>query len=159
VRAAAERLRCGTSFDVLGRMRPARGNASGSTCVESMHFGYRLTAAGEGGPRVRGPDEASSHRMEERASSGATRVSCAGYAGDDGAAPRDTHAHADSQISRVCIGTSRWNFVVRRADKLTNREADVAIRVVYDRKSLAAQSSRHEGTGAVGGLLTCHAMD
>jgi len=38
----------------------------------------------------------------------------------------------------------------------TNREADVAIRVVYDRKTLPAQSSRPEGPELFGGVyMSC----
>src|SRR3984893_3055287 len=108
----------------------------GALMFEKLPSGYRLTAAGEEVLELANQMEASSHQMETRVFGrdqsvrGLLRVTMA--------PPLATHLlmpdfadfarlHPDIEMEIVSSG---------ELANLTNREADVAIRVVYDRKSL-----------------------
>src|ERR1700749_3052022 len=151
VRAAAERLGVNHST-VLRRIAQLEKNL-GALMFEKLPSGYRLTAAGEEVLELANQMEASSHQLETRVLGrdqsvrGLLRVTLA--------PPRARHLlmpdfaefarlHPDIEIEIQSSG---------ELANLTNREADVAIRVVYDRKTLPLNLHGLKGTGLFGGVF------
>jgi DNA-binding transcriptional LysR family regulator len=134
VRAAAEQL--GVNHSTVIRRMAQLEERLGADMFEKLPSGYRLTAAGEEVLEFAEQMEASSHRLEARVFGldqgvrGLLRVTLA--------PPLATHLlmtdfaefarqHPDIEMEISSSG---------ELANLTNREADVAIRVVYDRKTL-----------------------
>src|ERR1700748_1658435 len=134
VRAAAERL--GVNHATVLRRVAQLEERLGAHMFEKLPTGYRLTAAGGGGPQRAEQMEASSLQLETRVFGrdqsvrGLLRVTLA--------PPLSTHLlmpdfadfarlHPDIEMAILSSG---------ELANLTNREADVAVRVVYDRKTL-----------------------
>jgi len=134
VRAAAERL--GVNHSTVLRRVAQLEERLGVRMFEKLPSGYRMTAAGEEVLEFAQHMEASSHLLETRVFGrdqsvrGLLRVSLA--------PPLATHLlmpdfaefarlHPDIEMEILSSG---------ELANLTNREADVAIRVVYDRKTL-----------------------
>src|SRR6202035_5170634 len=134
VRAAAERL--GVNHSTVLRRIAQLEERLGVHMFEKLPSGYRLTAAGEEVLEFADQMEASSHLLETRVFGrdqsvrGLLRVTLA--------PPLATHLlmpdfadfarlHPDIEMEILSSG---------ELANLTNREADVAIRVVYDRKTL-----------------------
>src|SRR6201994_3331381 len=134
VRAAAERL--GVNHSTVLRRIAQFEKRLGAQMFEKLPSGYCLTAAGEEVLELANQMEASSLRLETRVSGrdqsvrGLLRVTLA--------PPLATHLlmpdfaefarpHPDIEMEILSAG---------ELANLTNREADVAIRVVYDRKDL-----------------------
>src|SRR5205807_3574962 len=90
VRAAAERL--GVNHATVLRRIAQLEERLGVHMFEKLPSGYRPTAAGEEVLEFADQMEASSHRLETRVFG--RDQSVRGSAGDAGAAPRDTPAHA-----------------------------------------------------------------
>ena len=147
VRAAAERL--GVNHSTVLRRIARLEERLGAHMFEKLPSGYRLTAGGRGGPRAREPDGsviAPAGDARLRARPERARAS----AGDAGADPRDTPAHAGLRRFRASASGHRdGNLVVRRAgesDQPRGRRGDPRR---LRPQNPAAQSSRPEGTGAV----------
>jgi DNA-binding transcriptional LysR family regulator len=134
VRAAAEHL--GVNHATVLRRIAQLEERLGAQMFEKLPSGYRLTAAGEEVVEFANQMEASSHQLETRVFGrdqsvrGLLRVTLA--------PPLATHLlmpdfadfarlHPDIEMDILSSG---------ELANLTNREADVAIRVVYDRKTL-----------------------
>jgi DNA-binding transcriptional LysR family regulator len=150
VRAAAERL--GVNHSTVLRRIAQLEERLGVHMFEKLPSGYRLTAAGEEVLEFAGQVEASSHELE-------TRV----FGRDEGvrgllrvtlAPPLATHLlmpdfadfarlHPDIEMDILSSG---------ELANLTNREADVAIRVVYDRKTLPLNLHGLKGPELFGGV-------
>src|ERR1700689_2650537 len=134
VRAAAERL--GVNHSTVLRRVAQLEERLGVHMFEKRPSGYRLTAAGEEVLEFADQMEASSHLLETRVFGrdqsvrGLLRVTLA--------PPLATHllmpAFADSARLHPDIEMEILSY--GELANLTNREADVAIRVVYDRKTL-----------------------
>src|SRR4029079_3996363 len=124
----------------------------GAQMFEKLPWGYRLTAAGEEGLELANQMEASSHQLETRVLGrdqsvrGLLRVTLA--------PPLATHLlmpefaefarlHPDIEMEITPSGA---------LVNLTNREADVAIRVVYDRKTLPLNLHGLRGPELFGGV-------
>jgi DNA-binding transcriptional LysR family regulator len=150
VRAAAEAPR-GESLDRAATHRSARERL-GAQMFEKLPSGYRLTAAGEEVLELANQMEASSHQLETRVFGrdqsvrGLLRVTLA--------PPLATHLlmpdfadfarlHPDIEMEILSSG---------ELANLTNREADVAIRVVYDRKTLPLNLHGLKGPELFGGV-------
>ena len=74
-------------------------------------------------------------------------------AGDAAAAPRDTPAHAGLRRFRASASDIEMEILSSgELANLTNREADVAIRVVYDRKTLPLNLHGLKGPELFGGV-------
>ena len=147
VRAAAERL--GVNHSTVLRRIAQLEERLGVHMFEKLPSGYRLTAAGEEVLEFADQMEASSHLLGDarlRARPERARAS----AGDVGADPRDTPAHAGLRRFRASASGHRdGNLVVRRAgefDQPRGRRRDPRR---LRPQNPAAQSSRPEGTGAV----------
>ena len=147
VRAAAERL--GVNHSTVLRRIAQLEERLGAHDVRKAAFGLPPDGCGRGGPRVRGPDgsvvaPAGDARLRSRPER--ARAS----AGDAGADPRDTPAHAGLRRFRASASGDRdGDPAVRRAG-----ESDQPRGRCRDPRRLrpqdpAAQSSRPEGTGAV----------
>src|SRR3954453_16181202 len=134
VRAAAEAL--GVNHSTVLRRIAQLEERLGAQMFEKLPSGYRLTAAGEDVLELANQMEASSHQLETRVFGrdqsvrGLLRVTLA--------PPLATHLlmpdfaefarlHPDIELEISSSG---------ELANLINREADVAIRVVYDRKTL-----------------------
>ena len=134
VRAAAERL--GVNHSTVLRRIAQLEERLGAHMFERLPSGYRLTAAGEEVLELASQMEASSNQLETRVFGrdqsvrGLLRVTLA--------PPLATHLlmpdfadfarlHSDIEMEILSSG---------ELANLTNREADVAIRVVYDRNTL-----------------------
>jgi DNA-binding transcriptional LysR family regulator len=150
VRAAAERL--GVNHATVLRRIARLEERLGAQMFEKLPSGYRLTAAGEEGLELAGQMEASSHQLETRVFGrdqsvrGLLRVTMA--------PPLATHLlmsdladfarrHPDIEMEILSSG---------ELANLTNREADVAIRVVYDRKTLPLNLHGLKGPDLFGGV-------
>ncbi len=155
VRAAAEGLRVNHST-VLRRIAQLEKRL-GAHLFEKRPSGYRLTAAGEEVLEFANQMEASSHQLETRVFGrdqsvhGRLRVTLA--------PPLATHLlmsdfadfarlHPDIEMEVVSSG---------ELANLTNREADVAIRVVYDRKTLPLNLHGQKGPEVFGGVYMSRA--
>ncbi|MBZ9675052.1 LysR family transcriptional regulator [Mesorhizobium sp. ES1-1] len=150
VRAAAKRLEVNHST-VLRRIAQLEARL-GTRMYDKMPSGYRLTLAGEEVLELAERMEASSHQLESRVFGrdqnvrGLLRVTLA--------PPVATHLlmpdfadfarlHPDIEIEILSSG---------ELANLTNREADVAVRVVYDRKTLPLNLHGLKGPEVFGGV-------
>ena len=134
VRAAAERL--GVNHATVLRRIAQLEDPLGAHMFEKLPSGYRLTAAGEEVLELANQMEASSHQLETRVLGrdqsvrGLLRVTLAPPLATHLLMPDFAdfaHLHPDIEMEILSSG---------ELANLTNREADVAIRVVYDRKTL-----------------------
>jgi DNA-binding transcriptional LysR family regulator len=134
VRAAADRLRVNHST-VLRRVAQLEEHL-GVQMFEKLPSGYRLTEAGEEVVEFADQMEASSHLLETRVLGrdqgvrGLLRVALA--------PPLATHLLMPdfAEFARLYPEIEMEILASGELANLTNREADVAIRVVYDRKTL-----------------------
>ncbi len=150
VRAAAERL--GVNHSTVLRRIAQLEERLGVHMFEKLPSGYRLTAAGEEVLEFADQMETSSHQLETRVFGrdenvrGLLRVTLA--------PPLATHLlmpdfadfarlHPDIEMDILSSG---------ELANLTNREADVAIRVVYDRKTLPLNLHGLKGPELFGGV-------
>jgi molybdenum-dependent DNA-binding transcriptional regulator ModE len=150
VRAAAERL--GVNHSTVLRRIAQLEERLGVQMFEKLPSGYRLTAAGEEILEFADQMEASSHQLETRVFGrdqgvrGLLRVTLA--------PPLATHLlmpdfadfarlHPDIEMEILSSG---------ELVNLTNRGADVAIRVVYDRKTLPLNLHGLKGPELFGGV-------
>ena len=150
VRAAAERL--GVNHSTVLRRIAQLEEHLGAQMFEKLPSGYRLTAAGEEVLELANQMEASSNQLETRVFGrdqsvrGLLRVTLA--------PPLATHLlmpdfadfarlHPDIEMEILSSG---------ELANLTNREADVAIRVVYDRKTLPLNLHGLKGPELFGGV-------
>jgi DNA-binding transcriptional LysR family regulator len=150
VRAAAERL--GVNHATVLRRIAQLEERLGAQMFEKLPSGYRLTAAGEEVVELAKQMEASSHELETRVFGrdqsvrGRLRVTLA--------PPLATHLlmpdfadfarlHPDIEMDIMSSG---------ELANLTNREADMAIRVVYDRKTLPLNLHGLKGPEVFGGV-------
>lgn len=155
VRAAAEGL--GVNHSTVLRRIAQLEERLGTQMFEKRPSGYRLTASGEEIVELANQMEASSHQLETRVFGrdqsvrGLLRVTLA--------PPLATHLlmpdfadfarlHPDIEIEILSTG---------ELVNLTNREADVAIRVVYDRKTLPLNLHGLKGPELFGGVYMSRA--
>jgi DNA-binding transcriptional LysR family regulator len=150
VRAAAERLGVNHST-VLRRVAQLEGRL-GAHMFEKLPSGYRLTAVGEEVLELAVQMEASSHQLETRVFGrdqsvrGVLRVTLAPTLATHLLMPdlaAFARLHPDIEIEILSSGGLA---------NLTNREADVAIRVVYDRKTLPLNLHGLKGPELYGGV-------
>jgi len=134
VRAAAEQL--GVNHSTVIRRVAQLEERLGADMFEKLPSGYRLTAAGEEVLEFADQMEASSHQLETRVFGldqgvrGLLRVTLA--------PPLATHLLMTDFAEFVRLYPDIEMEIASSGElaNLTNREADVAIRVVYDRKTL-----------------------
>ena len=133
-RAGSERL--GVNHSTVLRRIAQLEERLGGHMFEKLPSGYRLTAAGEEVLEFADQMEASSHQLETRVFGrdqsvrGLLRVTLAPPLATHLLMPDFadfTRLHPDIEMEILSSG---------ELANLTNREADVAIRVVYDRKTL-----------------------
>ena len=150
VRAAAERLRVNHST-VLRRIAQLEGRL-GVQMFEKLPSGYRLTEAGEEVVELAEQMEASSNQLETRIFGrdqgirGLLRVTLAPTLATHLLMPdfaEFADLHPDIEMEILPSG---------ELANLTNREADVAIRVVYDRKTLPLNLHGLKGPELFGGV-------
>jgi DNA-binding transcriptional LysR family regulator len=150
VRAAAERLGVNHST-VLRRIAQLEGRL-GVQMFEKRPSGYRLTEAGEEVVELAEQMEASSNRLETRifgrdqSVRGLLRVTLAPTLATHLLMPDFAdfaRLHPDIEMEILPSG---------ELANLTNREADVAIRVVYDRKTLPLNLHGLKGPELFGGV-------
>jgi DNA-binding transcriptional LysR family regulator len=150
VRAAAERLEVNHST-VLRRIGQLE-ESLGAQMFEKLPSGYQLTAAGEEVLDLADQMEASSHQLETRVFGrdqsvrGLLRVTMAPTVATHLLMPDFgdfAHLHPDIEMEILSSG---------ELANLTNREADVAIRVVYDRKTLPLNLHGLKGPEVFGGV-------
>ena len=134
VRSAAGRL--GVNHATVLRRIAQLEQRLGAQMFEKLPAGYRLTAAGEEVLELAGQMEASSHQLETRVFGrdqsvrGLLRVTLAPTGATHLLMPdlaEFARLHPDIEMDILSSG---------ELANLTNRDADVAIRVVYDRKTL-----------------------
>jgi DNA-binding transcriptional LysR family regulator len=150
VRAAAGRLGVNHST-VLRRIAQLEGRL-GTQMFEKLPSGYRLTAAGEEVLELAEQMEASSHQLETRvfgrdqSVQGLLRVTL----------PPPLTAHLLMQdfadFARLYPGIEMEISSSGELANLTNRDADVAIRVVYDRETLPLNLHGLKGPELFGGF-------
>src|SRR3984957_6702617 len=134
VRAAAERL--GVNHTTVLRRIAQLEERLGAKMFEKLPSGYRLTSAGEEVLQFAEQMEASSNRLETRVFGrdqgvrGLLRVTLA--------PPLATHLLMPdfAEFARLHPDVEMEILSVGEPVNLTNREADVAIRVVYERSAL-----------------------
>jgi DNA-binding transcriptional LysR family regulator len=150
VRAAAERL--GVNHATVLRRIAHLEERLGAHMFERLPSGYRLTAAGGEVLEFADQMEASSHKLETRAFGrdqsvrGLLRVTLAPTLATHLLMPDFAdfaRLHPDIEIEILSSG---------ELANLTNREADVAIRVVYDRKTLPLNLHGVKGPELFGGV-------
>jgi molybdate transport repressor ModE-like protein len=150
VRAAAERLKVNHST-VLRRIAQLEERL-GAHMFEKLPSGYRLTDAGEEILELAGQMEASSNQLETRVFGrdesvrGLLRVTLAPVLATHLLMPdiaEFARLHPDVEMEILPSG---------ELANLTNREADVAIRVVYDRKTLPLNLHGLKGPEVFGGV-------
>jgi DNA-binding transcriptional LysR family regulator len=150
VRAAAERL--GVNHSTVLRRIAQLEERLGARMFEKLPSGYRLTAAGEEVLEFADQMEASSNRLETRVLGsdqsvrGLLRVTLAPTLATHLLMPDFTdfaRLHPDIEMEILSSG---------ELANLTNREADVAIRVVYDRKTLPLNLHGLKGPELFGGV-------
>jgi len=150
LRAAAERLGV-THSTVLRRIAQLEDHL-GAQMFEKLPSGYRLTAAGEEVLELASEMEASSHQLETRVFArdqsvrGLLRVTLAPNLATHLLMPDladFARLHPDIEMEILSSG---------ELANLTNREADVAIRVVYDRKTLPLNLHALKGPELSGGV-------
>jgi DNA-binding transcriptional LysR family regulator len=150
VRAAAEGL--GVYHSTVLRRVAQLEERLGAQMFEKLPSGYRLTSAGEEVLELANQMEASSHQLETRllgrdqsvrgllrvtlAPTLATHLLMADFA-------EFARLHPDIEMDVLSSG---------ELVNLTNREADVAIRVVYDRKTLPLNLHGRKGPEVFGGV-------
>ncbi|MER8805632.1 LysR family transcriptional regulator [Mesorhizobium australicum] len=134
VRAAAERL--GVYHSTVLRRIAQLEERLGAQMFEKLPSGYRLTAAGEEVLELANQMEASSHQLETRVfgrdqgARGLLRVTVPPFLATHLLMPDladFARMHPDIEMEILTTG---------EVANLTNREADVAIRIVADRKTL-----------------------
>ena len=150
VRAAAGRLGVNHAT-VLRRIAQLEGQL-GTQMFEKLPSGYRMTTAGEEVLELASQMEASSHQLETRVFGrdqrvrGPLRVTLAPTLATRLLMPDladFARLHPDIEMEILSSGALA---------NLTNREADVAIRVVYDRKSLPLNLHGLKGPDLFGGV-------
>jgi DNA-binding transcriptional LysR family regulator len=150
LRAAAERLGV-THSTVLRRIAQLEDHL-GAQMFEKLPSGYRLTAAGEEVLELAREMEVSSHQLETRVFGrdqsvrGLLRVTLAPNLATHLLMPdlaEFARLHPDIEMEILSSG---------ELANLTNREADVAIRVVYDRKTLPLNLHALKGPELSGGV-------
>src|SRR5260370_10170959 len=154
VRAAAERL--GVNHSTVLRRIAQLEERLGVQMFEKLPSGYRLTAAGEEVLEFADQMEASSHLLETRVFGrdqsvrGLLRVTLAPTLATHLLMPDFAdfaRLHPDIEMEILSSGDLA---------NLTNREADVAIRVVYDRKTLPLNLHGLKGPELFGGgYMSC----
>src|SRR6201997_3596034 len=150
VRAAAERL--GVNHSTVLRRIAQLDERLGVHMFEKLPSGYRLTAAGEEVLEFADQMEASSHQLETRVFGldqgvrGLLRVTLA--------PPLATHLLMTdfAEFARLHRDIEMEISSAGELANLTNREADVAIRVVYDRKTLPLNLHSQKGPELFGGV-------
>jgi molybdate transport repressor ModE-like protein len=150
VRAAAERL--GVNHTTVLRRIAQLEERLGAQMVEKLPSGYRLTNAGEEVLEFAEQMEASSNRMETRVFGrdqgvrGLLRVTLAPTLATHLLMPDFADfARLNPEIEMETLSSGELA-------NLTNREADVAIRVVYDRQTLPLNLHGLEGPDLFGGV-------
>ena len=150
VRAAAERL--GVNHSTVLRRIAQLEQRLGVRMFEKLPSGYRLTAAGEEVLEFAGQMEASSNQLETRVFGrdqsvrGLLRVTLTPILATHLLIPDFAdfaRLHPDIEMEILSSG---------ELANLTNREADVAIRVVYDRKTLPLNLHGLKGPELFGGV-------
>jgi DNA-binding transcriptional LysR family regulator len=150
VRAAAKRL--GVNHATVLRRVAQLEDRLGSHMFEKLPSGYRLTEAGEEVLEFAEQMEASSHQLETRVFGrdqsvrGLLRVTLTPILATHLLMPDFadfTRLHPDIEMEILSSG---------ELANLTNREADVAIRVVYDRKTLPLNLHGLKGPELFGGV-------
>ena len=150
VRAAAERL--GVNHSTVLRRIAQLEERLGAHMFEKLPSGYRMTAAGEEVLELANQMEASSHQLETRVFGrdqsvrGLLRVTLAPTLATHLLMPDFAdfaRLHPDIEMEILSSG---------ELANLTNREADVAIRVVYDRKTLPLNLHGLKGPELFGGV-------
>src|ERR1700678_1692515 len=150
VRAAAERI--GVNHSTVLRRIAQLEERLGVHMFEKLPSGYRLTAAGEEVLEFADQMEASSLKLETRVLGrdqsvrGLLRVTLAPTLATHLLMPDladFARVHPDIEMEILASG---------ELANLTNREADVAIRVVYDRKSLPLNLHGLKGPELFGGV-------
>jgi DNA-binding transcriptional LysR family regulator len=150
VRAAAERL--GVNHSTVLRRIAQLEKRLGAQMFEKLPSGYRLTAAGEEVLELAKQMEASSHQLETRVFGrdqsvrGLLRVTLT--------PPLATHLLMPDFADFARLHPEIEMDVLSSGElaNLTNREADVAIRVVYDRKTLPLNLHGLKGPEVFGGV-------
>jgi DNA-binding transcriptional LysR family regulator len=150
VRAAAQRL--GVNHATVLRRVAQLEERLGVQMFEKLPSGYRLTAAGEEVLEFADQMEASSHKLETRifgrdqSVRGLLRVTLA--------PPLATHLLMPdfADFARLYPDIEMEISSSGELANLTNREADVAIRVVYDRKMLPLNLHGLKGPELFGGV-------
>ena len=150
VRAAAKRL--GVNHATVLRRIAQLEERLGAQMFEKLPSGYRLTAAGEEVLEFADQMEASSHQLETRVFGrdqsvrGLLRVTL----------PPPLAGHLlmpdFANFVRLHPGIEMEILSSGELANLTNREADVAIRVVYDREALPLNLHGLKGPGLFGGF-------
>jgi DNA-binding transcriptional LysR family regulator len=155
VRSAAERL--GVNHSTVLRRIAHLEERLGAHLFEKLPAGYRLTAAGEEVLELANRMEASSHELETRVFGrdqglrGLLRVTLAPVLATHLLMPDFAdfaRLHPDIEMDILSSG---------ELANLTNREADVAIRVVYDRKTLPLNLHGLKGPEVFGGVYISRA--
>ena len=150
VRAAAGRL--GVNHSTVLRRIAQLEDRLGAQMFEKRPSGYRLTDAGEEVLELANQMEASSHQLETRVFGrdqgvrGLLRVTLAPTLASHLLMPdlaEFARLHPDIELDVLSSGALA---------NLTNREADVAIRVVYDRKTLPLNLHGPKGPEVVGSV-------
>lgn len=150
VRAAAGRL--GVNHSTVLRRVAQLEERLGARMFEKLPSGYRLTAAGEEVLELATQMEASSHQLETRVFGrdqgvrGPLRVTMAPTLATHLLMPDlagFARLHPDIEMEILSSGDLA---------NLTNREADVAIRVVYDRKTLPLNLHALKGPDVFGAV-------
>jgi DNA-binding transcriptional LysR family regulator len=150
VRAAAESL--GVYHSTVLRRIAQLEERLGARMFEKLPSGYRLTAAGEEVLELANQMEASSHQLETRVFGrdqsvrGLLRVTLTPPLANHLLMPDFAdfaRLHPDIEMEILSSG---------ELANLTNREADVAIRVVYDRKTLPLNLHGLKGPELFGGV-------
>ncbi|WP_183653908.1 LysR family transcriptional regulator [Brucella daejeonensis] len=150
VRAAAERLGVNHST-VLRRIAQLEGRL-GVQMFEKLPSGYRLTEAGEEVVELAEQMEASSNRLETRIFG--RDQSIRGHLRVTLAPTLATHLLMPDFAEFACLHPDIEMEILPSGElaNLTNREADVAIRVVYDRKTLPLNLHGLKGPELFGGV-------
>jgi len=150
VRAAAGRL--GVNHATVLRRIAQLEERLGAQMFEKLPSGYRLTAAGEEVLELANQMEASSHQLETRifgrdqSVRGLLRVTLTPILATHLLIPdfaEFARLHPDIEMEILSSG---------ELANLTNREADVAIRVVYDRQTLPLNLHGLKGPELFGGV-------
>jgi len=150
VRAAAERL--GVNHATVLRRIAQLEQSLGVQMFEKLPSGYRLTAAGEEVLEFAEQMEASSHLLETRVfgrdqrARGLLRITLPPFLATHLLMPdfaEFAHLHPDIEMEILPSG---------EVANLTNREADVAIRIVTDRKNLPLNLHGLMGPELFGGV-------